>query len=244
MNTSSNDTVKGFKRLEASALVFAASSVVQLAAEAATIILFPDAVRDIYLDPLGPLTTGRHLNIVKTRFLISFAGQTADVFASAVLLIPGLRALKNAGAALYAAYVMALVGVFGLVVGLYGSALMLASLDFRSIQGFAFGALILWAGALISLVYYAGVLTSCFALGPSLNDERLAAAGILIVLSLILALAQALPVPGSELVHLAEAWVFRETLAMGSLAFQTSAWILFAIAAARAARRLKAGHNG
>jgi len=38
---------------------------------------------------------------------------------------------------------MALVGVFGLVVGLYGSALMLVSLDSGSIQGFVFGALIL-----------------------------------------------------------------------------------------------------
>jgi len=244
MNTSSNDTVKGFRRLEASALVFAASRAVQLAAGAVTTILSPNAVRSIYLEPLTPLITGRYLDIFKTRLLISFVGQSADVFASAVLLIPGLRALRNMGAALSAAYVMALIGVFGLVVGLNGSALMLASLDSRSIQGFLFGVSILVAGALVSLVYDASIIASCFALGSALNDEGFAAAGILIVLSLILAPAQALPIPGSELVPLAETWVYRETIALGSLALQSAAWILFAIAAARAARRLKAGSNG
>jgi len=236
--------VEGFKRLKASAMVFAAFRAVQLVVGVATVILFPDAVRGIYLEPLAPLTTGRHLDVFKTRLLSSFAGQATDVFASAVLLIPGLRSLKNLGTALSAAYIMALVGVFGLVVVLGGSALMLASLDSRSIQGFAFWALILWAGALISLVYEAGIITSCFALESALSDERFAAAGILIVLSFILALAQAFPVPGSELVLRAETWVFREALALGSLALQTSAWVLFAIAAAKAARGLKAGPNG
>jgi len=53
MNTPSN-SVKGFRRLEASTLIFVASSVVQLAAGAAAVILFPDAVRDIYWIRLDP----------------------------------------------------------------------------------------------------------------------------------------------------------------------------------------------